>query len=709
MLRQARVLIEKHYGLESEETAKIINNLGLVFQEQGKYQAALALYEQALNAREKLDASHPVSLVLSYNVATVLYFQGRYKESERIFLRTLAGRERKFGPDNIYVGETLGNLALVWIAQRRYPEAEAALLRAVAVREKVLGVGNLQLLDALNNLGLIYRRQKKFAQAEEIYKRALAVLRSARGDGHPTEAKFLNNLGLVYDDQKRSDDAFDAYRRSLAITEKAFGPSHSETRWPLNNLALLHEEKGRYDEAERLFKRALSTSESGPAANALDAANTLGNLASLATTRGNMVDALGFARRATSALRKSEAADWASAMGRSSEAGGSEHRRLFLLHMDSLSAATSRTVEDPAVLGREAFELAQLTGHSSASLAIQQVSVRLASGEGGLATLVREHQDLSAVWSEKNKALVGDLTATEQRRSDERYAALRNEVAAIETRLNTVAARLDKEHPDYAALIRPKPLAAAAAQKLLREDEVLVLVLAGPGSAYTFALTRDDFHWARVPMGEGTLSDKVLAFRRGLDVDELNNALVAGRKPPPFDLDGANELYRALLGPVERLIRDKRHLIVVPSGPLTALPFHLLVTDKRASPKADEKAADEQTVYRETAWLLKRHAVSVLPSIASLGAFRNGGSRTSATKPIVGFADPMFGPELAPPAPGAAKAAAKGKDAQKSAKAPAARTRSYGDYWQGAGVDRQRLAQSLPQLPDSADELKSIA
>ena len=33
-----------------------------------------------------------------------------------------------------------------------------------------------------------------------------------------------------------------------------------------------------------------------------------------------------------------------------------------------------------------------------------------------------------------------------------------------------------------------------------------------------------------------------------------------------FDLGLAHELYETLIGPVEGLIRDKRHLIVVPSG-----------------------------------------------------------------------------------------------------------------------------------------------
>ena len=39
----------------------------------------------------------------------------------------------------------------------------------------------------------------------------------------------------------------------------------------------------------------------------------------------------------------------------------------------------------------------------------------------------------------------------------------------------------------------------------------------------------------------------------------------------------AHALYKALFGQVEDLIRDK-HLLIVPSGPLTQLPFQVLVT-----------------------------------------------------------------------------------------------------------------------------------
>ncbi len=89
-----------------------------------------------------------------------------------------------------------------------------------------------------------------------------------------------------------------------------------------------------------------------------------------------------------------------------------------------------------------------------------------------------------------------------------------------------------------------------------------------------------------------------------------------------FDLELAHQLYTLLLGPVEALVKDKGHLLVVPSGALTALPFHLLVTDK---PAAGQRAdyQENATAFRDAAWLIKRHAVSVLPSVASLKVLRS--------------------------------------------------------------------------------------
>jgi CHAT domain-containing protein len=185
------------------------------------------------------------------------------------------------------------------------------------------------------------------------------------------------------------------------------------------------------------------------------------------------------------------------------------------------------------------------------------------------------------------------------------------------------------------------------------------------------------------------LSQKIAAFRRGLD---LGKASDASGKSGLFDLALANDLHETLLAPVDALIKDKPSLLVVASGALTALPFHLLVTERPV-------AAIPQTFegYRDAAWLLKRQAVSVLPSAASLKALRVFARKEQSTKPMTGFGDPIFNPAMKP---------GDGNRPTRTA-ARSLATSAYTDFWQGAGVDRAR-PRCLAACR-TADELNAIA
>ena len=92
-------------------------------------------------------------------------------------------------------------------------------------------------------------------------------------------------------------------------------------------------------------------------------------------------------------------------------------------------------------------------------------------------------------------------------------------------------------------------------------------------------------------------------------------------------------------------------------------------------------------------------ASKVLPSAASLKALRGFVRKQESTKPMTGFGDPLFNPALRP------------RDGQRTAKSASRSlaTGAYTDFWQGADVDRARLAAALPQLPDTADELNAVA
>ena len=104
----------------------------------------------------------------------------------------------------------------------------------------------------------------------------------------------------------------------------------------------------------------------------------------------------------------------------------------------------------------------------------------------------------------------------------------------------------------------------------------------------------------------------------------------------PFDLKRAHALYQGLLGPFSKLIADK-HLLIVPDGPLAALPLQVLLT---APP--DEGTATPAERYQKAAWLAAKHSVTVLPSVASLKALRTVAGRSPAAKAYAAFANPLL-------------------------------------------------------------------
>ena len=345
--------------------------------------------------------------------------------------------------------------------------------------------------------------------------------------------------------------------------------------------------------------------------------------------------------------------------------------------------------------------VAHLSSRTSAASAVQHLAGRLAAGSDRLAQLVRRYQDVIAEFEEVKKGIIVAASGEPSKQNAAAGQRLRERLSTLAGEGDQLNKTIDAEFPDYAALSKPRPLTAAEIQSLLSDNEALVFLSAHEES-HVFVFTRQSFAWNTIGTSKQALDEKVAAFRRGLDVaasDGIDGKIDPAQAGKLFDLGLAHELYVTLLGPVEALIKDKKHVIVVPSGPLTALPFHLLVTD--APPAA---VPGELAGYRDAAWLIKRQAVSVLPSIASLKTLRGFARKDGGGKPLIGFGDPVFDPAEAklagkPPA---------GKDTQKTASRGAVASRGYADFWQGANIDRAQLTR-LPRLPETGDELKAVA
>jgi CHAT domain-containing protein len=166
----------------------------------------------------------------------------------------------------------------------------------------------------------------------------------------------------------------------------------------------------------------------------------------------------------------------------------------------------------------------------------------------------------------------------------------------------------------------------------------------------------------------------------------------------PFDLDRAHQLYSALFGQLEPLIRDK-DLLVVPSDLLSTLPLHVLVTERPGSVVPAK--------FDDAAWLVRKHAITVLPTVASLQSLRKFAKPSRATKPFIGFGNPLLlGPDgndrSAHQHPGCASQSIAARLASRRIRAsPSSLFRS--------GLADVAEVRAQPPLPETADELCTVA
>ena len=538
------------------------------------------------------------------------------------------------------------------------PTPSRCFRRALAIRERSLGPSHPDLGQSLNNLATLYEKQGRHHDSEPLFKRALAIYEKAGGPEHPAVATLAEQSRPGRKVQGRYAEAEPLIRRSLAIREKVLGPDHPDVARSLNNLADLYERRGRLTDAEPLYRRALSIRERAVGADHPDTAISTNNLAFLYRAEGRAADALPLVQRMIG--------------------GGRAQLRvalpvLFDAQRQQLLAA-EKALDD-------ALNAIQRGTQSSAASAVNKLAVRIAAGNDRLAELVRREQDLGSEADALDKAIVAAVSKDRAKRDAATEARAKARLVAIAGERATLQKTLAKEFPDYSALSNPLPMTAKEIQGLLSSDEAMVLFAVAEKESFAFAITREGFDWKPLPLGAEALSQKIAAFRRGLDLADLAEA---SGKSGLFDLALANELYNSLLGPLEPLVKDKRSLLIAPSGALTALPFHLLVTEKpvQAIPEKFEG-------YRDAAWLLKRQAVSVLPSVTSLKALRALARRDPGIKPMTGFGDPLFDPSK------------EGGDRRAAIKTVSRSvvTGAYTEFWRGAGVDRTGLRNRCRNCP----------
>jgi CHAT domain-containing protein/tetratricopeptide (TPR) repeat protein len=688
---------------------------------EGKSTEAVPVAERAVAAaRERYGEEHREFSSAIGLLAVVYQAQGRYAEAELLLKRSLDIREKALGPEHINIGAALNNLAVLYREQRRYAEAEPLLRRALAIAEKERGPEHPSVSIALNQLAAVLKEQRRYADAEHLYMRNLDVQEKALGPEHRSVGKVLVGLAELYLDWNRHADAEPLFTRSLAVFEKALPPDHPDVASIFVSLARLRWAQARPTEAEGLLTRGLGIYEKVLGPEHPFVGTLLNNLAMLAQSQRDWARAADYMRRSTSIIKRRAARGLA---GGRREGSGGEAQRLgwrFRGLVKMTYRASAHRLGPAATPSTQTFETAQWVFASEAAASFAQMAARSAKGPPRLAGLVRERQDLAGEWQLKDKLLIAAKSEEPAKRKADSEKVLADRLAAIDTRLVEIDRTLAQEFPDYAALVDPAPVSIAEVQAQLGTDEALVLFLDTaearplPEETFIWVVTKSEVRWVRSDLGTAALTREVAALRCGLDTTAwdggpgtcakalgiASDKLPRSYHPLPFDHARAYKLYLALFGEVQDVIKGK-HLLIVPSGPLTQLPFQVLVTRPPAS--GDHRAA---------AWLAREHAVTVLPAVSSLKALRRVGRPSPASRPMIGFGNPLLdGPDAS-----YEKLARLARDKQLCPEAQRQRIAALDEQRRGVArvetrgglANLSQIKQQIP-LPETADELCDVA
>jgi CHAT domain-containing protein len=587
---------------------------------------------------------------------------------------------------------------------------------------KVKRIANLLKIRLADNL----RGQGRYVDSELISREALIGTLKLNGRYSHQAASVLRTLAQTIFDQRRYFDAILLVREVLSIYDKSGLSAKALNRLIARQLlADILATAGDWDGAWDQFKRLHHDLGDATAllrdrfltANLTYARALLEN-GDAATAHDVLVIALARAGEnfGPEALETWEAGGLL-AVAKAEIGSNEDARRLFVTYVPPLMARraadgeTASPIHDArAKFIAEAY-LRQLANSGAAEsamkiadglrgrrlmAAISSSVARAAAKDGALANLVRRAQDGQTQRAALQRLLSGLLSSTA--RDDASVTRIRRQLKTVSDAVQGLFDDIERRFPDYAELVRPRPSGAADARPHLSPDEALI-------SIYTSS--RETFVW--VARADGAVAAHVARIGAGEmaeTVDHLREALDPGFIPsldalPRFDVALAHDLYAALLEPLREHWSNAARLIFVTEGNLASLPLSILPTAPVALGPDD---AIRFSAYRAIPWLARDHAITMLPSIASLTSLRGGAPVVAAEQPFIGFGDPYFSlfqlTEAESKNAQVSVASGRGSDPARSE-----RLRSSPNT---RAVNSATLAK-LPRLYDTAAELKSVA
>jgi preprotein translocase subunit SecA/nephrocystin-3 len=179
------------------EKAPIYNQLGLIKNRQGKYQAAITFYGKALAIDQQSLPPNHLDLAKSYNnIGSVYYSMGDYPKALSSYEKALAIKQL-LPPNHPSLGSSYSNIGNVYNSMGDHPKALSYYEKALAIEQQSLPPNHPDLASSYNNIGMVHSTMGHYPKARSCYERAVDIGQQSLPKNHPHLQLYRENLELV--------------------------------------------------------------------------------------------------------------------------------------------------------------------------------------------------------------------------------------------------------------------------------------------------------------------------------------------------------------------------------------------------------------------------------------------------------------------------------------------------------------------------------
>jgi len=293
---RALELADLAYG-DSPNLVRDLDLLAVVLSALDEPDRAIALWERAI-ALESLEPKRLAHIL--HNLAHTKRENGDYEVAKPLFEQALALFEQEYGPESMNAGIALSNLAEIHRGMGHLVEAQRAAARAVRIHE-ALGTDHTHLGESLNNHATVLMEVGDNVGALALLERALAIFIARLGTEHPINRTVQHNIANTCQRLDMNDRAVALYEQLRIEQEKHYGPDHPQALLAIVNTGYALFDAGRHEEAKPIMLEVLDRF-GGPTVKQRGVGTALRSLRNIAAAAGDFDEAIRLSEQVTALL-----------------------------------------------------------------------------------------------------------------------------------------------------------------------------------------------------------------------------------------------------------------------------------------------------------------------------------------------------------------------------------------------------------------------